>query len=556
MEATLITRTHGAQTTEDRTLEIVLAGQGKQPREAVAQVPSEEWSSSLSGSHTFAAASQPRSLNRHLQTHALPASLLPSSSSSSSASPSGGTEFATFVQGRQAWQENLELREGVEDGLRRFAEGADITEGYLLTTPFSDGFSGLTPSFLELARDEFGGGTGKASVWVTGMLEDGGSEEGRSERSSAHHLLSPLLSLSHLLSSSLCSTFLPIQPSYSFSPADPREGGWTRYLRKDLDEKERKEAAEAVRDVGLRGAGEEFREPGALPDLIFLLNWRGNTPVAHLSSMAPVPSAEDLGLAGLKTEAEKVRRLKEGWKDWSVLRAPALDAEGVKPRPPPATPYAQYSIVRGFNLHESQALGPLLEKAVEPLREPFSRWVSLEPPYPITPSFPPIFAGLLPTGRPINLARPSFPLSSLTESTTNPSAASGALFGLPNPLYPPTSSYTIPPTSIPVLSTLSTTPDSRYWFRAVLRGVRELRRVRSPVLREYEEGEYGVGREGVEEAVEGWEGLVDAYGGGGLDEEGEDEEGALGGVGGEGKDVDEDWSATEPKEEEFDFDLE
>lgn len=64
------------------------------------------------------------------------------------------------------------------------------------------------------------------------------------------------------------------------------------------------------------------------------------------------------------------------------------------------------------------------------------------------------------------------------------------------------------------------------------------------MLREYTEGEYGVGREGIEEALERVEGLIDAYGG--EDEEDQDE----------GKGEDEDWSATEPKEEEFDFDLE
>lgn len=36
----------------------------------------------------------------------------------------------------------------------------------------TDGFSGLTPLFLELLRDEFGGGGGKGQIWVTGMVED------------------------------------------------------------------------------------------------------------------------------------------------------------------------------------------------------------------------------------------------------------------------------------------------------------------------------------------------------------------------------------------------
>lgn len=37
-------------------------------------------------------------------------------------------------------------------------------------------------------------------------------------------------------------------------------------------------------------------------------------------------------------------------------------------------PYAQYNVVRGLDLEESQAMGPLLEKSVLPLRDPISRW--------------------------------------------------------------------------------------------------------------------------------------------------------------------------------------
>jgi len=54
--------------------------------------------------------------------------------------------------------------------------------------------------------------------------------------------------------------------------------------------------------------------------------------------------------------------------------------------------------------------------------------------------------------------------------------------------------------------------------------VKELLRVRSGVLREFEDGEYGVGREGVLECRERLEGLMDAYGGGGAEEEEKDED--------------------------------
>ncbi|GAA5859306.1 hypothetical protein JCM8547_001975 [Rhodosporidiobolus lusitaniae] len=515
---------HGNPTTQDRTVDLFLAGHGKKPREAVATV--------------------------HLSPHALPSSFSPFGSSQPN-------EFATFVQGREAWLSpgdgGAEFREGVEEGFRRFAEESDGTEGYLLETTLTDGFSGLTPLVLEMLRDEFCGS--KGAVWTTGFVKDAhGWAREDNERSHSQRLLNTLLSLSSLEETS--SMLLPIQPSYAYDPHDPREKGWTRYFRPDLaaeqgeeGERARRQAMEAVRGVGLQGAGEELREPGVLPSLIEQLNWRGNTKIVHLSSAAPLCPAEfyqDNLMAGDK-KGDGLRRLRGEWKDWSVGRA------GEGGRRKPTTPYAQYSIVRGFPLVESQALGPLLEESVLPLKEPFSRWVSLEPPYPLSlASLPPIFSGLLPSGRPLTLQRPS-----LSDPLT-----SGGLFGLPDLRFPSASSYTVQPEELPVVSTLSTTPDVRYFLRSIVEGVKELRRTRAGVLREYEEGEYGVGREGVEEARERLESLIDAYGGEFDENEHENEEevegvtgGGLGGVG-YGRDEDEDWSATEPREEEFDFDLE
>lgn len=149
------------------------------------------------------------------------------------------------------------------------------------------------------------------------------------------------------------------------------------------------------------------REPGTLPSLIEQLNWRGNTKIAHLSGMTPVVPADAFwDLKDGKSRKEAVQRVKGSWKDFSVLRAEALTKDGVRPVPcmssrlrgegyeggsvnvtdffplvsslfgqrKPSTPFAQYSIVRGLDFEESQALGPLLEDAVLPLREPFSRW--------------------------------------------------------------------------------------------------------------------------------------------------------------------------------------
>lgn len=71
-------------------------------------------------------------------------------------------------------------------------------------------------------------------------------------------------------------------------------------------------------------------------------------------------------------------------------------------------------------------------------------------------------------------------------------------------------------------------------------GVKELLRVRDRVLNEYEEGEFGIGREGIVEVRERLETLADGYAGG-LDEDEEEED--------VDKDEDENWEATEQQED-------
>ncbi|GAA6027838.1 hypothetical protein JCM8097_001741 [Rhodosporidiobolus ruineniae] len=540
MQATLITRT-GEDTTDDLTLGLQLPGSNR-PTD-IHTVPASEWSSS-----TFNASSSSEHPPPGDQLLPDPSTRIHSLPSLSAFGSGDSNEFATFVQGREAWFANPELRDAVEDDLRLFAERSDTTEGYLLTTPLSDGFSGLTPSFLELLRDEFAGP--KQSVWVTGLVGDSrGWKREANDRSLAQLTLNTALSLVQL--EDLSSLLLPVQPAYAFDPSDPLDAGWTRFFNRTLDEEGRYEAVRRAREVALQGVGTELREPGTLPQIISLLNHRGNTKLAHLSGLAPVPPLDSF--PGGSDEA--VRYFRGAWKDFSEYRPRGMDelgagkAGGGRKRDD-TVPFAQYSIVRGLSFEESQALGPVLEEAVKPLQEPFSQWVSLEPPYPLFPSTssPPIFAGLLPTGRPLILPRPSLslPLPSAASQALDLKApkTSGALFGLPDPIFPGVDSYTVQPLSLPVLSTVSTTPAARPFLRHLASTLRDLRRVRASVLREYEDApEWGIGREGIEECRERLETLVDNYGGE------EDEEGE------EGKDEDEDWTATEPKEDLSEFDL-
>lgn len=91
------------------------------------------------------------------------------------------------------------------------------------------------------------------------------------------------------------------------------------------------------------------------------------------------------------------------------------------------------------------------------------------------------------------------------------------------------------PNSVPILTTLETTPEARHYLRHLASGVKELLRIRSRVLWEYEEGEHGLGRDGIVEARERLESLADRYAAGV-----EEDENAS-----DGQDEDEHWAQEE-----------
>lgn len=149
--------------------------------------------------------------------------------------------------------------------------------------------------------------------------------------------------------------------------------------------------------------------------------------------------------------------------------------------------------------------------------------VCLPNPYPILSTASPIFRSMTPSGRPLILELPT-PIDPLSPA---------GLFGLPPPLFSTlASTYFVQPTSIPLLTTLSTSPSARYLLSHLSTGLKELQRVRSSCLYDYEEGEYAIGRDGLAECRERLETLADNHGAaaGGI---GSDSEGSAG--------EDEDW---------------
>ncbi|GAA5921392.1 hypothetical protein JCM3775_003027 [Rhodotorula graminis] len=532
MEAVLVSRNQGGQSTTDRTLDLILAGDGKRQRQALDSLPASEWStSSAPHAHPGAAQAAQDPQDASYKPHAL--------GTYSKFGSDEPNELATFIQGREAWHGNAELRDDVEDDLRAFAEQSDHTEGFLLTSQHSTGFSGLTSSFLETLRDEFP----KSAIWVTAILSDArGWKRPDSDRAKAQRLLNEALGL--VAVEDVASMVLPVQPvqTYDAYVEGKSRDEWRRFLRDDIDSAE---AYQQVLTMHLQSAGSELREPDVLTSVIEQLNWRGGTKIASLSGHTPLAPAPYYGSSGSDEARRKVRA---GERDFSAWRGDeedeaerARDRQVKEKKRDDEVPFAQYSVVRGLDFEESQEMGPLLEEAVKPLKEPLVRWVSLPDPFPILATSPPVFRGLHPhTGHPLHLPTPSTALPLLSSDAPAPSAA---LFGLPEARFPPALTFSAQqPRAVPVLTTLSTRPSTARYVRHLARGMRELRRVRAGVLREYDEGEFALGREGVDEARERLEALWDGYGGADEDDEREGD-----------KDADEDWTATEQVDDEWDL---
>lgn len=119
--------------------------------------------------------------------------------------------------------------------------------------------------------------------------------------------------------------------------------------------------------------------------MINQLNWRGDNKIAHLSGASPLlpPSlvAGPLGLVTLKSSikdfsiAPVIPERKVGQK--LAFRRASLNillSQSKKPIDPRLNePFAQYSIVRGYEGDELETFGPILESTTA-LREPLSTW--------------------------------------------------------------------------------------------------------------------------------------------------------------------------------------
>ncbi|KAM0754747.1 hypothetical protein T439DRAFT_321787 [Meredithblackwellia eburnea MCA 4105] len=393
-------------------------------------------------------------------------------------------EFATFIQGKDAYLSNHRLKELCEEDVRSFAEQSDHIEGFMLTTPSSNAFGGFAASFLETVRDDFI----KHPIFTTSIISNSHDwKRPDTERSIQQRLLNDALTLQSL--EELSSIIMPIQPPSSWDD-HPK---WTRFLRDDVP---KRDTYSQILTTHLQSANSELREVDGLNSVTSQLNWRGDNKIAHLEGASPLLPPEHL------EGPQGVQILKDSFKDFSVFPS----SHGRKKKtarsgdPELRKPFAQYSIVRGYEDEELQRLGTVLEGTTA-LVEPLSVWVALPDPYPVLPSALPIYRSLIPTGRPLVIAPPPNP---------DPLSPAG-LFGLPDPLFPTASTYFVQPRSVPILTTLSTSPSARFWLSHLSLGVKELVRVRSPFLWEYENGEYGIGRDGINECRERLETLADNY---------------------------------------------
>ncbi|KAK4058413.1 mtDNA inheritance, partitioning of the mitochondrial organelle [Microbotryomycetes sp. JL221] len=427
-------------------------------------------------------------------------------------------EFATFTQGREAYVDDVQLRDDLEEDMRSFAERSDHTEGIMLTTSITDAFAGFSSAFVEQLRDEHP----KACLFTTAMIHDAHDwKRADNERSRTQRLLNASLSMQMLEEHS--SMLLPVQPSAPWQESR----GWTRFLRDDIDHHT---TSSWVLNAQLQSLNTELREPEVLDQVVSQLNWRGDNKIAHLHGAMPMLPPHHLEAPNGQT------LLSNSLMDFSVYNQPARSSTGPGRIQGKTVPYSQYAVVRGFDEDDAQKLGAVLEGST-PLKEPLSTWVCLPQPYPILRTAPPIFRSLLPNGRPLDLKPPPN-----TDATSR-----SALFGLPDPLFLHTqSTYFVQPDSVPILTMLSTTPDARHYLRYLSNSLKELIRTKSRLLYEYEDGDHGLGRDGVREVQERLETLADSYSSGAADDEDDDEDEAADRY---GKDPDENWTSTEQRDE-------
>ncbi|KAK4698262.1 hypothetical protein P7C70_g8020, partial [Phenoliferia sp. Uapishka_3] len=271
-------------------------------------------------------------------------------------------EFATWIQGRETFLSDSKLRESCEEDIRTFAERSDHTEGFMLTTPISNGFGGFASIFLETIRDDFT----KHAIFTTAMMTDSiGWKRVDTERSIQQRLLNNALSLQHL--EELSSMVLPIQPPTGWD----EHPQWTRFLRDD-----RQQRASVLpfpkfssNDDLLLTPHSVLREIDGLNQVVSQLNWRGDNKIAHLQGATPLLPPEHLD------GPQGPQMVKDSLKDFSVLpNLPDRKASARSTDPTLTKPFAQYHIIRGYEDAELERLGTILE-ASTPLVEPLALWL-------------------------------------------------------------------------------------------------------------------------------------------------------------------------------------
>lgn len=122
----------------------------------------------------------------------------------------------------------------------------------------------------------------------------------------------------------------------------------------------------------VRGSAYPFspsREPDCLNSIITQLNWRGDNKIVHLSGATPMLPPH------LLTGPTGQKQLQDSFKDFSIyVQPPPQEGEVVKQKSlGRSDPFAQYTVVRGYEDDEVQALGPILEVST-PLKEPLTTW--------------------------------------------------------------------------------------------------------------------------------------------------------------------------------------
>ncbi|PWN51349.1 tubulin nucleotide-binding domain-like protein [Violaceomyces palustris] len=474
-------------------------------------------------------------------------------------SQDGRTRFDTIEQGYEIFKALEKEQDTMDENLRWFAEDSDLLQGFQYTANTSDAFSGLTVAYLEALIDEYP--KIPHVVFGTAWGDEDGREDGnvssreRDRRPSRLRRMNNALSLAYL--TDLSTTFVPIRAP-SPSTRLGRGGGrpqWGRYLgRANMGDMYQSSALIAAH-IETATFGMRLRaRPESASSLVSRLNWRKDTKIAQLGGCIPTPLLAEIrrdetttldpieALLAAKGYLSKPTSARFAGGSRREERYQSQDEKDAKASEKIRQSWLDLS--QRFSLSSSSEEKPIHSSSqgsghLKPFAMSLKQIALLFAPAPPPPFLPSFFA---PQSYNLPTSHPKF----FTDLTSQ---------GRPLPVGGGGTKSNHRPKSIPIVSSLYTTPRTGHLIKSCKRVVLEALGSHSPL------SQYGIGalsssgggisegfvngRDGLKELRERFEDLLTGY----SDQIDQDE--SDGGEGRGGPGTDEEWGPEEDDQDEL-----